>query len=132
MQRSTHRSWVIGVTAFASCMMILLGTFHALTGLAAILDDKFYVVSKNYVFEFDVTTWGWIQLILGVVVVAAGIFLLSGTMWARIVAIALAVLSGVANFVSIPYYPVWSIVTLAASVAVVWTLTVHGREIGME
>jgi hypothetical protein len=113
-------------------MMILLGTFHALTGLAAILDDKFYVVSKNYVFEFDVTTWGWIQLILGVVVVAAGIFLLSGTMWARIVAIALAVLSGVANFVSIPYYPVWSIVTLAASVAVVWTLTVHGREIGME
>jgi len=131
-QQSTHRSWVIGITAFASCMMVLLGTFHALTGLAAILDDKFYVVSKNYVFEFDVTTWGWVQLILGAVVIAAGIFLLSGTLWARIVAIALAILSGVANFVSIPYYPVWSIVTLAASVAVVWTLTVHGREIGME
>src|SRR6185312_17322593 len=112
-QRS-NRGWVIGITAFASCMMVLIGTFHALAGLAAILDDKFFVVSQNYVFEFDVTTWGWIQLILGLIVVGAGFFLLSGTLWARIIAIALAILSGVVNFVSIPYYPVWSIVTLAA------------------
>jgi len=128
MEQRKPTGWVIGFTAFASCMMVLIGLFHFFAGLAAILDDKFYVVSQNYVFEFDVTTWGWIHMILGAVVIVAAVFVFTGAMWARIVGIALAILSGIANFVSIPYYPVWSIVILAADVAVVWVLTVHGRE----
>jgi hypothetical protein len=129
MERQREGStWAIGFIAFAACMMVLIGLFHVFAGLAAIINDKFYVVSHDYVFEFDVTAWGWVHLILGAVIIVAAVFLFTGALWARIIGIALAVLSGVANFVSIPYYPVWSIVILAADIAVVWALTVHGRD----
>ena len=63
------------------------------------------------------------------VVVLAGFALFSGAVWARTVGVILAVLSAIANFAFIPYYPVWSIVMIAVNITVIWALTAHGRDI---
>lgn len=119
--------WAIGFVAFAAVIMMMIGTFQAIAGFAAILEDEFFVVGANYVYDVDVTAWGWIHLILGVIVFAAGVGALSGATWARVVGITLAFLSAVANFFFIPYYPVWSIVIIALNIAVIWALSVYGR-----
>ena len=119
--------WAVGFVVFAAVMMMLAGGFQVIAGLAAIFDDEFFVVGANYVFDVDVTAWGWIHLILGVIIFAAGAGVLQGATWARVVGITLASLSAFANFFFIPYYPVWSIVIIALDVAVIWALSVYGR-----
>ncbi len=70
------------------------------------------------------------HLLLGILVAVAGFFLFSGAVWARTVGVVLAVVSVVANFVWLPYYPpVWALVIIALDVFVIWALTVHGRDI---
>ncbi len=115
--------WAIGGTAFAGVIMLLIGVFHAIAGLVAIFDDQFYVVGANYTFELDVTGWGWIHLLAGIGVALAGLYVFSGATWARIVGIALAMLSAVANFFFVPYYPFWSILMIALAVWAIWALT---------
>ena len=118
-----------GFILFAATMMILVGIFHVIDGLVALLDDKFYVVARAYTFQFDVTTWGWIHLVLGVVIGFAGWGLLSGRTWARAVALIMAGLSVIANFLFIPYYPFWSITAMTIGVFVIWAVAAHGREL---
>jgi hypothetical protein len=119
--------WAVGITFFASLMLLLIGTFHLLAGFAAVLDDAFYTVRPSYALELDVTTWGWLQMGAGVVVMLAGALLLVGSMFGRIIAIAVAALSAIGNFWSIPYYPVWSILLISLDIAVIWAVTVYGR-----
>jgi hypothetical protein len=119
--------WTVGFVVFAAVMMMLAGGFQTIAGIAAIFEDEFFVVAPNYVYDVDVTAWGWIHLVLGVILFAAGAGALSGATWARIVGITLASLSAFANFFFIPYYPLWSIVIIALDVAVIWALTVYGR-----
>jgi hypothetical protein len=121
--------WAIGFTYFAALIMLMVGTFHAIAGFAGILENEFFVVSQNYAFEFDASAWGWIHLIAGVIVIIAAIGLFNGAVWARTVGVTMAVISAIANFGFIPYYPVWSIVIIALDVAVIWALTTHGRDI---
>ena len=121
--------WAVGFILFAAIMMMMTGVFQALAGLIAIFENEFYVATRNYLFKFDATTWGWIHLILGVVVALAGWGLLSGRTWARAVAITLAVLSAIANFLFIPYYPFWSLLIIALDVFVIWAIAAHGGEI---
>ena len=119
----------IGFTMFAGVLMITIGIWHAIAGFAGILENQFYAVTRNYILEFDATTWGWIHLIAGIVVALAGFAVFSGAVWARTVGVLFAALSLIANFAFIPFYPVWSIVIIALDVAVIWALTVHGRDI---
>ena len=112
--------WAIGGVTSASTIMILVGIFQAF-GLAAIIDDQFYVITQNYAFDLDVTAWGWIHLILGIVVALAGLALWNRKVWAATVAIFLAMLSAIANFFFIPYYPFWSILMIALAVWVIWS-----------
>jgi hypothetical protein len=119
----------VGFTMFAGVLMITIGIWHAIAGFAGIVEDQFYAVTPNYILEFDATTWGWIHLIAGIVVALAGFAIFSGAVWARAVGVILATLSLIANFAFIPFYPVWSIVIIALDVAVIWALTVHGRDI---
>lgn len=121
--------WATGVAMFAAVMLMIIGAFHALNGLSAIIDDKFYVVTPNYLYSIDVTTWGWIHLIFGIIVAAAGIYLLRGAFWAVIVGIIAAVLSAILNFLFIPYYPFWSLLIIALDIVVIWALAMHGREL---
>ena len=121
----------VGFTYFAAIVMFMVGTFHAIAGFAGILENEFYVATRNYVFEFDATAWGWIHLIAGLVVIFAAAGLFSGAVWARTVGVTMAVISAIANFGFIPYYPVWSIVIIALDIAVIWALTAHGRDVAM-
>jgi hypothetical protein len=119
--------WATGFVMFAAVMMVMTGAFQALNGLVAIFRDKFYVTVSNYLVELDLTTWGWVHLVVGVVVGLAGFALLSGRTWARVVGIVLAVLSAIENFVFLPYYPIWSLLIIALDVFVIWALVTHGR-----
>ncbi len=118
--------WAKGGIYFAASLMVLIGTFQILDGLAAIIDDQFYVVTRNYTFDLDVTAWGWIHLLLGIVIVFAGFALFARRAWAGILALALAMLSAVLNFFFIPYYPWWSLLVIALDIWVIWALTRAG------
>jgi len=118
--------WVIGGVTFASTIMILVGIFQAFEGLAAIINDDFFVLTQNYAFDLDTSAWGWIHLILGIVVVLAGFSLWQRKVWAATVAIFLAMLSAIANFFFVPYYPFWSILMIALAVWVIWAITRPG------
>ena len=85
-----------------------------------------WVVGPNYVYDLDVTAWGWIHLALGVLVALSGIYLFSGRVWAGIVAVTFAVLSAVANFFFIAYNPWWATLQIALAVWVIWSLTRPG------
>jgi hypothetical protein len=119
----------VGLTVFAAILMILGGFFHAVQGVVALVNDNFYVVGQEYVFEFDVTAWGWIHLLAGIVVVTAGFFLFQGAVWARTVAVVVAALSIILNFMWLPFYPLWSMLVIAFGVFVIWAVTVHGRDV---
>ena len=116
----------VGFILFAAIMMIMVGVFQAIQGLVGIFENEFYVATRNYLFQFDATTWGWIHLLLGLLVAFAGWGLLSGRTWARTVAIILAVLSALANFLFIPYYPFWSLLIITLDVFVIWAVAAHG------
>jgi hypothetical protein len=121
--------WAVGFILFAAIMLIMVGVFQALQGLVAIFENEFYVATRNYTFKFDATTWGWIHLIFGVIMAFAGWGLLSGRTWARTVAIILAVLSAIANFLFIPYYPFWSLLIITLDVFVIWAVAAHGGQL---
>ena len=121
--------WAVGFTMFAGIIMIMAGGFQALAGLVAISEDEFYTATANYIVKFDTTSWGWIHLLLGLLVLFAGFAVLSGKVWGRTIAVILAVLSALSMFGFIPYYPFWAIVIIALDVFVIWALTAHGRDI---
>ncbi len=122
----------VGWTVFAGVMMIILGAFHAIAGLAGVIKNDFYALTPNYVLKFDVTTWGWIHLIAGIIILFAGFGVYRGAVWARTVGVILAGLSGLLAFAWIPLYPIWAIVFIAMDIAIIWALTAHGRDITME
>jgi hypothetical protein len=121
--------WAVGFILFAAIMMIMTGIFQAVEGLVAIFQNEFYVTTRNYIFQFDATSWGWIHLVIGLVVAFAGWGLISGRTWARTVAVVLAVLSATANFLFIPYYPFWSLLIITLNVFVIWAVAAHGGEL---
>lgn len=126
----TERSgWAVGWTFFAGTMMIVIGSFHAIAGLVGIFDDNFYVRTRGYIFQWDTTQWGWIHLIVGIVVFLAGCYLFTGSVLARIIGVAMAVVSALVGFAWLPWYPVWGVVMIAIAVSVIWALTAHGRDI---
>jgi hypothetical protein len=118
----------VGTTLFAAVTMIIVGALDALEGLAAIIKGDAYVVGAEYLYKLDVSAWGWINLILGIVILLSGFALFSGALWARIVGIFMAVLVIITNFMWLPYYPLWSIIIIAVSVLVIWALAAHGRD----
>ena len=127
---SENRSaWAVGYIFFAAMMMVFLGSLHALAGLTGILKDESYAVTPNAIVSFDTTQWGWIHLILGLIILFAGFGLLSGAVWARTVGVIMAIISGIVSFVYLPCYPVWGIILIAIAVGVIWALTTHGRDV---
>ncbi|MEU0267426.1 hypothetical protein [Nocardioides sp. NPDC006303] len=118
-----------GFIMFAGVMMIMAGSFQAFSGLVAIFENEFYVTTPNYLLQLDATSWGWIHLLLGLLVVFAGFAVLNGMVWGRIIGVVLAVLSAFANFAFLPYSPFWSMLIIAVDIFVIWALTVHGRDI---
>lgn len=119
-------AWAFGGLVFAAWVLIIIGAFEIVTGLVAILDDQFYVVAQNYTFDLDTTAWGWIHLLIGLLLVGTGVGLFTGQTWAAVAALVLAAISAVVNFFFIPYYPFWAILVIALDVWVIWSLTRRG------
>lgn len=119
--------WAVGGTVFAAVILIMTGVFHVIAGLTAVIKDKFFVSTPNYLLTFDVSRWGWIHLAAGGLLLLAGVFVLRGNVLARAVGIALAALSAIANFLFIPYYPFWAILMIGLDVFVIWALASYGR-----
>ena len=127
---SENRSGMaVGFTFFAAVMMIMIGMFHAIAGLAAIIHDAFYTTPSEYLFNWNPSTWGWIHLIVGIVVLLAGFGLFTGAVWARTVGVIIALISAVVSFAWLPYYPIFALVLIAIAVIIIWALTAHGRDI---
>lgn len=122
-------SWAVGWTAFAGVMLVVQGLWWMMSGVVALFNDEFYVVTQEYVFRFDVTTWGWVHLLVGVALMAAGAGLFAGSTWARVVGVVMASLAMVLAFAWMPWYPVWAIAFVMVSGFVIWALTAHGRDI---
>jgi hypothetical protein len=123
-----RRQWLTGFAMFAGVLMVVGGVWGVLAGISAILHDELYVTTPQYLYAFDLTSWGLIHLIIGAILAVAGVGVLQGATWARAVGVAVAVLSLFANFAYIPYFPIWSILIIAVDVIVIWALCSYGRE----
>ncbi|MFF0200400.1 hypothetical protein [Streptomyces sp. NPDC005017] len=121
---SAKQSWAEGLTVFAAVLLMIEGILDILRGIMAIANDDVFLTTPNYVFEFDLTAWGWIHLILGVLALLVAYGLFTGATWSRVAGVVIASLVVIANFLSLPYYPVWSIVVIALSALVIWALCV--------
>lgn len=127
--QSEPSGWV-GWIAFAGCMMALLGSFHLIEGLVAIFNDEYFLVgSSGLIVSVDLTAWGVLHVLLGVVIGGAGYALFAGHMWARVVGVLIAMASAVVNLGFLAAYPFWSAVMILLDVLVIWAITVHGSEL---
>jgi hypothetical protein len=117
-----------GWISFAGIMMILLGSFQIIEGLVALLRSSYFVVpATGLVVNVDYNAWGWLHLVLGVLIFAAGFGVMAGRLWARIVGIVLALISAVVNLAFIAAYPLWAIIVIAVDIAVIYALATHRR-----
>ena len=129
VQPTEMTGWV-GWIAFAGIMMVLLGSFHFIQGLIALFKDEYFLVAPSgLTVNIDYTTWGWVHLIGGVIVAAAGFALFSGRIWARMVGVLVAMVSAVVNVGFLSAYPIWSAIMIGIDILVIWALTVHGSEL---
>ncbi|MFE6379774.1 DUF7144 family membrane protein [Streptomyces roseolus] len=124
---STSEAWASGGTLFAGVLMLVTGIMDVFQGIAGIAEDDVYARVGDYVFKFNLTTWGWIHLILGVIVAIAGYGILKGAEWGRVAGISLASLNLLAQFLFIPYQPWWALFSMAISVFVIWALATDDR-----
>ncbi|MFC4909534.1 DUF7144 family membrane protein [Actinomadura gamaensis] len=121
--------WAVGAAVFGAVMMIIGGGFQALEGFVAVVRHAFYVPSSHYAFATDATGWGWVHLIVGLVVMVAGFVALTGSLWARIVGIVMLFASALINFMFIPYYPVWALLIIGADLLAIWGLCLYSRDV---
>ena len=122
-QGATHVGELAMVgTVFAGIMLILAGLLQIVMGIAAIAGGRFYVVTGSNLFEFSLAGWGWLHLIVGILLVAVAVGVLTGKVWAFLTAIVLATFSAIDNFLFLPHYPIWSIIVIALDVLVIWSL----------
>jgi hypothetical protein len=113
---------VTGWTLAAAVLLFFGGIMAIMEGIAAISRDTVFVTTADYTFSWSLRGWGWTHLILGIVVALAGLALFTGAMWARIVGVFIAGLSMLANFLWIPYAPVWSIALIVVDGFIIWAL----------
>ncbi|MDH2416008.1 hypothetical protein [Nocardioides sp. CER19] len=118
----TRELVAIGVSTFAGVLMATVAVFQILQGIAAIAKDDVFITGQDYQFKLDVSTWGWIHLVIGIIALVAGAGILAGQTWGRLVGIFIAFLAILSNFAFIPYYPIWSVVVIAFWIATLWAL----------
>ncbi|EPD62442.1 DUF7144 family membrane protein [Streptomyces sp. HGB0020] len=118
------RAAASGLTMFAAVMLVMCGMLDIFRGIMAIADDEVFINTPHYVFRFDLTSWGWIHLGLGVVAMAVGIGLVMVQKWARIMGVGVAALLIIGNFLDIPYAPLWSVTLIALYGFIIWALCV--------
>jgi hypothetical protein len=126
--RSEATGWV-GWVVFAGTLLLLDGIFQFIMGLVSAFNNQYYAVAtQSHVLVWNYTTWGWMQMLLGLVLATAGLSLFSGSTFGRVTGVVVAGLSTIANLAFIGVYPIWSLVVIAVDVLVIYALIVHGGE----
>lgn len=120
--------WAAGGIMFAGVLLLVDGVLGVIKGITGIARDGVYAHVRNYTFKFDVSAWGWIYLVLGIVLGFVGWGILKGAGWARALGAVLAAISLVINFVWLPYQPVWAIISIAIDAFVIWALCTASAE----
>jgi hypothetical protein len=115
-------TWASGIAQFGAVIMLMVGAYQAATGVVALVGNGLFVTTQNYVFQLNTTTWGWIHIVVGAVVVLAGCGVLARRTWGVVVGLVFCALSAITNFAFIPYYPLWSMLIIALDVLVIWAL----------
>ncbi|HMG31339.1 MAG TPA: hypothetical protein VK585_14595 [Jiangellaceae bacterium] len=126
--RTEPTGWV-GWVWFAGIMLITIGLMDLFQGLIALFNDTFAVAVEAGVLVLDLTTWGWIHVILGVVLILTGIGVLGGSTWARVVGVVVVILNLLAQLTVIGIYPWWATIVIILDVLVIYALVVHGGEV---
>lgn len=128
---NTTSGWV-GWVYFAGILMILRGLSQAFLGITALINKQYlFVTSNNLVYTTsNSVAWGWVDVAIGLLVVAAGFSVLHGSTWARIIAVVFAGCSFLVNMAFIGVFPLWAITAMVIDVVVIYALIVHGREAG--
>jgi hypothetical protein len=127
---TTDQTAWVGWVVFGASMMAMLGIFHVFAGVVALFKDTYFVApSADLVVSVSYDSWGWAHIIGGVIVLAAGLGLFTGAMWARVLGVAVAMLSAIVNLAFLAAYPLWSVMMITLAVLVIYAITAHGEEI---
>lgn len=128
MQHRDHATGWVGWVYFAGILMMLAGVFHAIAGLVAIFKNEVFVVGSGSLLVLDFSGWGWLHLIIGIVLFLASFSVLAGGTFGRVIGSMLAGLSAIANFAFFTAYPLWTIIIISVDILIIYALLVHGQE----
>ncbi|MFF7675414.1 hypothetical protein [Actinacidiphila glaucinigra] len=124
-----HSAWAHGGVTFAGVLLLVDGVLAIFQGISGIAADNVYARIGDYVYKFNLTAWGWIHLVLGVLLVVTGTGLLNGAaLWSRITGVVLAGLGIIVSFLYLPYLPFWSIILIALDIFIIWALSHYRPE----
>ena len=122
-------AWV-GWVVFGAMIMVLLGVYHMIAGLVALTKESYFVApNRDLIVTVSYDTWGWVHLIGGLVVLAAGLGLFTGATWARVVGVIVAMVSSILNLAFLAASPVWAVMMITMDVLIIYAITAHGGEI---
>jgi hypothetical protein len=126
---TTPTGWA-GMAMFGAMVMMLLGTFQALAGLLALLNDSYYAVgSDQLAVQASYTAWAWVHFLIGALAVVTGMGLMSGALWARVIGVCIALASAMVNFAFIAAAPFWALTMITLDVLIIYAITAHGSEL---
>ena len=124
---TTVSGWT-GWVVFAAFIMMLSGTLTAISGFIAVINHNWTTFNNNGAPYGTVYWWGWWSMLVGVAVVAIGVALLRGSVFARTVAVLVAAGSLISSFISLNIAPLWSLTVITIDLLVIWAVIVHGKE----
>ncbi|WP_067863634.1 DUF7144 family membrane protein [Nocardia shimofusensis] len=126
--RPVRQGIAAGVSIGASILLLTVGLLQLFQGISAVVEDELFIVGPEYIYQFDTTAWGWVHIVLGAILIISAFGLMTGATWGRIAAITLLAVSIVANFLSLPYYPYWSLLIIALDIVVIWAISTWRNE----
>ncbi|GGO00497.1 DUF7144 family membrane protein [Nocardia rhizosphaerihabitans] len=121
-QHPVREGIAAGTSIGAGILLAVVGVLQILEGISAVAKDDLIVVGPEYLYQFDLTTWGWWHIIFGAIALIVAIGLLAGQTWGRVLAMVIAAISIIANFLWLPYYPWWSILIIIINIVVIWAV----------
>ncbi|OON71585.1 DUF7144 family membrane protein [Streptomyces tsukubensis] len=127
----SRAAWATGGLAFAGTLMLVYGVLGILEGIAAVAADDVYATVGDYSFKFNLTTWGWIHIVVGALLFLTGLGILKNAPWAKVLGVVLAGLDVIANFIWLPYQPLWGLIAIGIGVFVIWALCTHHADRGL-
>lgn len=126
---TTKTTGWVGWIAFGAVMMLIAGIYQLVVGFAAAFSNDMVVFASESVYLVDLTTWGWVHIVLGALLVGTGLSLFSGSTVGRAIATVVVSLSILANLLFLFALPVWSVLALVIDALVLYAILAHGDEL---